>query len=285
MIVTVNDERLDLSRYASFHAKRYDRTLALVRRLGGGRTIELGGHPWSMTARLLSEPTVDLLATVSAEEVTAWPDAIPVTRRPYIMDAGHGVIHEWVNVSANLERTLFPIAEENAPPLQADVVLACEIVEHLTRCPHIMMLNINSWLRPGGRVVLTTPNGSQFDNPLRTKPKMPAYRYSSYSRHNYVFNMANLCNLAEVCGFEVERSEYWSPYLRTGMAKLYRILSWLPGSYFKNLFAQTIVVVARKVEDRSTASRLPSAYAPSPEWEYIEDAPPEAVTDQPARAP
>ena len=55
----------------------------------------------------------------------------------------------------------------------ADIVLACEIIEHLTRAPHVMMLNINSWLKPGGRVVLTTPNGAQFDNPLRVKPKMP----------------------------------------------------------------------------------------------------------------
>jgi hypothetical protein len=270
MIITVNGERLDLSRYDSFHAARHDRTMALVRELGGGRTLELGGHPWTMTARLLTESSISLLATVSAEEVTAWPDEIPITRHHYTMQTPDGRSHDYINISANLERTLFPLAAEGAPSAEADLVLACEIIEHLTRSPHIMMLNINSWLKTGGRVVLTTPNGSQFDNPLRTKPKMPAYRYSAYARHNYVFTMSTLCDLVEVCGFEVERVEYWSPYIRTGRAKIYRMLSWLPGKYFKNLFAQTIVVVARKVEDRSTASRLPRAYVASAEWERID---------------
>ncbi len=270
MIITVNGERLDLSRYDSFHAARYDQTLELVRAMGGGRTIELGGHPWTMTSRLLAEPTVELLATVSAEEVTAWPDEIPITRHPYTMQTAAGTSYDWVNISANLERTMFRIMQEGAPLEQADLVLACEIIEHLTRSPHVMLLNINSWLRTGGRVVLTTPNGSQFDNPFRTKPKMPAYRYSQYARHNYVFTMAMLCDLVEVCGFEVEYTTYWSPYRRTGLAQLYRLMSWLPGAYFKNLFAQSIVVVARKKEDRETASRMPRAYAPAGNWERIE---------------
>jgi predicted SAM-dependent methyltransferase len=270
MIITVNGERLDLSRYDSFHAARFGQTMELVRSIGGGRTIELGGHPWTMTSRLLAEPSVDLLATVSAEEVTAWPDEIPVTRQAYTMETPEGTSHEWVNISANLERTLFDIAEKSSPPAKADLVLACEIIEHLTRSPHIMLLNINSWLQTGGRVILTTPNGSQFDNPLRTKPKMPAYRYSQYARHNYVFTMAMLCDLAEACGFEVEYTTYWSPYRRTGLAKLYRLMSRLPGAYFKNLFAQSIVLVARKKENRNTASRMPRAYAPAGDWERIE---------------
>ncbi len=270
MIITVNGERLDLSRYSSFHAARYDLTLDLVRAMKGGRTIELGGHPWAMTARLLFEPSVDLIATVSAEEVTAWPDEIPVTAHPYTMELPNGKSHHWTNISANLERTLFPIESVGCENNGADLVLACEIIEHLTRSPHIMLLNINSWLKTGGRVILTTPNGSQFDNPLRTKPKMPAYRYSQYARHNYLFTMAMLCDLVEVCGFEVECTTYWSPYRRTGLAQLYRLMSWLPGAYFKNLFAQSIVVVARKKEDRDTASRMPLAYAPAGDWERIE---------------
>jgi predicted SAM-dependent methyltransferase len=270
MIITVNGERLDLTRYDSFHAARYDLTLDLVRSMKGGRTIELGGHPWAMTARLLSEPSVDLMATVSAEEVTAWPDEIPVIAHPYTMELHNGGSQHWTNISANLERTLFPINSAGGDNKGADLVLACEIIEHLTRSPHIMLLNINSWLKAGGRVILTTPNGSQFDNPLRTKPKMPAYRYSQYARHNYVFTMAMLCDLAEACGFEVEYTTYWSPYRRTGLAKLYRLMSRLPGAYFKNLFAQSIVLVARKKENRETASRMPRAYAPSEDWERID---------------
>ena len=267
MFITVNGSRIDLSRYSSFHALRYQYTLDLVRSLNGGRTIELGGHPWSMTSLLLSEFSVDLLATISAEEVTAWTEEVPVSSNPYRIELPDGSSHEWINISANLERTIInDCFDFNSLP-KADLVLACEIIEHLTRSPHIMLLNINSLLNTGGRVVLTTPNGCQFDNPFRTKPKMPSYRYSQYSRHNYLFTMDMLCDLVQSCGFEIEYTTFWSPYRRSGFASFYRSLSRLPGLYFKNLFSQSIVVVARKCEDRVTASRLPLCYSYSDQWE------------------
>ncbi|MEO1102237.1 MAG: methyltransferase domain-containing protein [Pseudomonadota bacterium] len=278
MILTVNDDRIDLTSYDGFHAARFDRTLALVRALGGGRTVELGGHPWALTARLLAEPSVNLLATVSAEEVTAWPDEIPVVRHSYRLVDGTGTEHHYTNVSANLERTRFALFEDRAAA--ADLVLACEIIEHLTRAPHTMMLNINSWLKLGGLVVLTTPNGAQFNNPLRIKPKMPAYRFSNYARHNFVFTMDLLTDLMETCGFKVESANYWSPYARSGGAKLYKRMAELPGRYFKDKFGQSLVVVARKAEDRDTASRRPKAYAPSPHWEDIDDIANSAVAPQ-----
>lgn len=267
MIVHVNGDRFDLTRYGDFHRVRIEKTLDLVRAVGGGRTVELGGHPWAMTARLLREPAIVLKATVSAEEVTAWPDEIPVTRRDYVLKADSGPEGHWVNYSANLERTLFPIDEK------VDLVLACEIIEHLTRSPHVMLLNVNDWLEKGGRVVLTTPNGSQFENPFRVKAKMPAFRYNSYARHNFVFTLDTLVDLVECCGFEVERAEYWSPYRRQGGSNLYRALMKAPSKYLKDKFAQTIVVVARKVEQRRNASRLPKAYSPSPDWEHVDQTP------------
>ena len=101
MFITVNGSRIDLSRYSSFHALRYQYTLDLVRSLNGGRTIELGGHPWSMTSLLLSEFSVDLLATISAEEVTAWTEEVPVSSNPYRIELPDGSSHEWINISAN----------------------------------------------------------------------------------------------------------------------------------------------------------------------------------------
>jgi hypothetical protein len=267
MMITVNGEVFDLSRYGSLHDRRFEMTLDVVRRLGAGTIIEVGAYPWAMTTRLLREPGVRLLATVSAEEITAWPDEIPVRAAPYALEFGDGQRAEFTNYSANVERTLFPVRE------RADIVLACEIIEHLTRAPHVMMLNINSWLKPGGRVVLTTPNGAQFDNPLRVKPKMPALRYSTYSRHNVLFTLDTLTDLVRTCGFSIERAEYWSPYRRRGASNLRHLLARLPSRYFRDKFAQTIVVVARKVEERSEASRLPKAYEPSAQWERMAGAP------------
>src|SRR5581483_9133587 len=83
----VNGEPIDLTRYRAFHAGRFDLTLRTVRALGGGRVIELGGHPWAMTTLLLEEPYIDLVATVSAEEISPSPDELMVTSKSYAIAA------------------------------------------------------------------------------------------------------------------------------------------------------------------------------------------------------
>lgn len=277
MIITVNGKQHDVTRYDAFHGRRFDKTIDLVRNFGGGRTIELGSHPFAMTARLLAEDSVELLATVSAEEVTAWPDEIPVTRHPYILAGEDGHTASFFNYSANLERTLFSVFDSSDDQRRADLVLACEIIEHLTRAPHTMMLNINSWLNVGGRVLITTPNGCQFQNPFRLRPRMPAFRYSSYARHNFVHTMDTLKDLLEVTGFEIELASYWSPYSRSAGAKLYRYLADLPFEYARAKFCQTLVIVGRKIEDRKAAIRLPKACAPDGLWENVDGVPEQAA--------
>ncbi|HTR34610.1 MAG TPA: glycosyltransferase [Bryobacteraceae bacterium] len=53
----------------------------------------------------------------------------------------------------NAEKDRFPYADE-----YFSTVLCCELVEHLTEDPMHMMAEINRILRPGGHLVLTTPN-------------------------------------------------------------------------------------------------------------------------------
>ncbi len=264
MALQLNGEVFANEAYDRFHDQRIESTLALVRAHGGGRVVEVGGHPWAMTARLLAEPNVTLAATVSAEEVSAWSDELPVTARDYEMRLEDGRRFAFRNYSANVERTLFSVDAE------ADIVLACEIIEHVTRSPHTMLLNINRWLEPGGLVIITTPNGSQLENPFRVRPKMPAYRPAVYARHNYVFTMDGLRDLVECCGFAVVQAEYWSPYVRRGGSNLYRAVYGLGPKYLKDKLAQTLCVVARKTEDRESAARLPRVYAPQAGWERVD---------------
>lgn len=263
MDIKVNGEQIDLKQYERYHAERFEKTLDIIRGLGGGRIIELGGHPWAMTARLVREPGIDLLATVSAEEVTAWPDEIPVTESNYSLEIGGIGDFNFKNYSANVERTVLSVREH------ADIVLACEIIEHMTRSPHVMLLNANAWLDLGGYVVITTPNGSQLENPFRIRPKMPAYRYSTYSRHNYVFTLDGLTDLVSVCGFEIESAGYFSPYERQGLSNYYRGLAKIGGNWAKAKFAQTLFIVGRKTKVCNAADRLPQVYSPSADWERI----------------
>lgn len=264
MRIGINGQQLEFGTYARYHARRIRMTIDLLRRLGGGRVLELGGHPWVMTAIMADEPGLEIAGSVSAEEITAWPEDFPVETRDYELLTPGGKTVRFTNYSANVERSSFPLT------VQPDIVIASEIIEHLIRAPHRMLLNINAWLPVGGRVVLTTPNGEQINNPLRRKPRMPAYRDSVYARHNYVFAMDGLKDLVDACGFDVEQAMYWSPYVRTGAARIYGIMERVPVRAVSERFSQTLVVVARKREDRRTATRLPAVYAPGPMWELID---------------
>jgi hypothetical protein len=174
-----------------------------------------------------------------------------------------GVEAAFPNYSANIERTLFDIAE------RADTVIACEIIEHLLRSPHIMLLNINRWLPVGGKLLVTTPNGAQFSNPLRRKSGRPAYRCNVYARHNGSFTFSQLVDIAQLCGFKVREAGFWNVYERAGPRRFYSALSAMPLGYFQEKFQRTIFIAAEKERAITELARLPKCYAPGPDWEYI----------------
>jgi hypothetical protein len=275
--ILINGERIDAARYRRFHRKRIALTLAALRDFGTQNLIELGGHPWVMTSALIDEGGFTVCATVSAEEVTNWPDDIGVTRRDYHMVTPAGNEAHFPNYSANIERTLFDIAE------RGDTIIACEIIEHLLRSPHIMLLNVNRWLPIGGKLLVTTPNGAQFSNPFRRKAVRPAYRCNVYARHNGAFTLEQLVDLAELCGFKARAAGFWDLYERAGWSRLYSIFSNVPLPYFQEKFQRTIYILAEKESDVTELARLPKCYAPSPNWEQIKPtsaAPPSIIPEQ-----
>ena len=224
--------------------------------------MEVGANPWMMTAALIDTPAFEVCATVSAEEVTDWPDDIGVTARCYSIRTASGHEASIVNYAANIERTRFDIQET------PDTVLACEIVEHLIRSPHVMFLNMNHWLPMAGKLLLTTPNGGQFANPLRRKSPTPAYRCNSYERHAYLYTLDEIVELITLCGFRVVAAGYWSVYERHGLAAIYKTFAYLPWKYCQDKFRQTIFVVAEKATEVTALDRIPRVYDPRGHWEY-----------------
>jgi hypothetical protein len=259
----INGEKFDRTRYGTFHDCRMATTLAALREMDVRRVIELGGHPWVMTSHLVDSGEFEVCATVSAEEVTNWPDDIEVTKSKYHLRTESGNEANFLNYSANLERRLFDI------PREADAVIACEIIEHLIRSPHIMLLNMNHWLPVGGKILLTTPNGSQFRNPLRLKSWSPGYRCQAYARHNHVYTMDKLVDLISLCGFHIEKACYWDPYPRSGVAKLYGVPARVPLKWFEQRFKKVLCIVATKEKHVDVLERTPQVYVPDDEWEYI----------------
>lgn len=255
--------RVDLSAYLAMHAKRFQQSIEALRRRISGRVLEVGGHPWAMTSLIASTPGFELVATVSAEEATFWPDDIGVTRSRHTLEVPGGWKGEFTNYSLNIERTLADLEEP------VDAIFACEVIEHLVRAPHIMLLNMNRWLRLGGLALITTPNGMQFQNPLRRKNGRPAYRCHCYERHNGLFTLPQLIDLTERAGFRVMESGYWNVYERRGLSRLYNLPLMAPLPYFQAKFSRTIYVIAEKCEPCDILKGLPKAYSPDPSWEHI----------------
>ena len=249
--------------YVAYHRRRVNLSVQKLRELGARKIVELGSHPWVMTAELIDEPAFDLCATVSAEEVTRWPDDIGVSVQRYHIKTSRGKEADVTNYSANLERTLFDI--EGSP----DTVIACEIVEHLTRSPHVMFLNINRWLPVLGKLLVTTPNGAQFANPFRRQSPTPAYRCNVYERHSYVYTLDDLTELIALCGFKILEAGYWNVYERRGPSSIYGWLSHLPVKYCRDKFMKTIYVVAEKEKDAASLPRCPRVYDSRGNWEFI----------------
>jgi hypothetical protein len=261
--ILVNDQLVDNSHYFKFHGRRITKTLETLRRMGAKNIVEIGAHPWVMTNLLIDEPSFNICATVSAEEVTNWPDDIGIRRHPYRIMTARGNEASFDNFSANIERTRFDL---DAKP---DTAIACEVIEHLQRAPHIMLLNINNWLPLHGQLLITTPNGAQFSNPFRRKSPTTAYRCQIYERHTFLYTLNQLTNLIELCGFRIVEAGYWDVVDRDGLRSVYGLLSRVPLDYFKDKFMKTIYVVAEKVEDVAELGRAPQVYDPRGDWEFI----------------
>jgi hypothetical protein len=262
-IIRVNGEEKDISSYWKLHERRFRHSIEALREHVSGDVLEIGGHPWAMTSLIADTPGFQLSATVSAEEITYWPDDIGVSSSQHHLASPEGWEGEFTNYSVNIERTLMEIERP------VDAVFACEVIEHLVRAPHVMVLNINRWLKVGGKVLLTTPNGMQFNNPLRQKNARPAFRCHCYERHNGLFTLEHLVDLVSRAGFRIVESGYWNVYDRSGLQSLYSLAGHIPLRYFQAKFTRTIYVIAEKSEDCRQLAGCPKAYAPSPDWELI----------------
>ncbi|TFH38893.1 MAG: methyltransferase domain-containing protein, partial [Chrysiogenales bacterium] len=104
----------------------------------------------------------------------------------------------------NVERERFPYRDGSF-----DLVLFCEIIEHLTMDPVHPLVQINRILDDGGYMIVTTPNVLRHDNLRKLimgKNVHDHYSgYGPYGRHNREYTLDELRLLVEALGFRVEK--------------------------------------------------------------------------------
>lgn len=195
------------------------------------RVLELGANPYVMTSLLQRRFDFQIELANYFEGSETGERGVHVAER-----SGNRV--EFPFSHFNIERDRFPY-----PDGTFDCVLFCEILEHLLVDADHAVGEIERVLRPGGIVVLTTPNATRLSNLYFLALGRNIYDgYSPngpYGRHNREYTLAEVDELLTRHGFDCveERVCNIQP-----LARRFTYLQWLrPRTWYEHLF-----VVARK---------------------------------------
>ncbi len=141
-------------------------------------------------------------------------------------------------------------------PGEFDVVLACEVIEHVAR-PDRLLARIAGLVRPGGFLVMTTPNGEYIRNRLPRFSDCPdpsAYEDRQFrpdaDGHIFLLHRDELHELAARAGLEVRAAAFYCNAITRGNARLAPLLCRVPNAMVhaaEHAFRHLPDRVARKV--------------------------------------
>ncbi|MEI7731847.1 MAG: methyltransferase domain-containing protein [Verrucomicrobiota bacterium] len=137
-----------------------------------------------------------------------------------------------------------------------DAVLITEIIEHVAH-PDEFLLKAAQLVKPGGYIVMTTPNGAYFRNPLPKFSDCPDPRIYEATQfkpnsegHIFLLHPEELRALASFAGLNIEKIILFTNPLTTGHIKLGRLLKVLPRCLVSGIEAATQLLptaVSRKL--------------------------------------
>lgn len=167
-------------------------------RTGAGRLLELGSPPFHTSL---------LVQKLRGYEITPTAGVLDERRTltQTVHSKLHGEEHSFDCACFDLEHERFPFADG-----AFDVVLFCEVIEHLFENPVFTLSEIHRVLRPGGTLIVSTPNAARSGNLMRLwfgANVFDAYHLGSPlrgSRHSREYTMAELAGLIGGCGFGLE---------------------------------------------------------------------------------
>jgi SAM-dependent methyltransferase len=172
------------------------------------KALELAASPYGMTALLYRFRFSNL------ELASFGSPVAPEQMIKLIMDGQEIALRQ---KSFNAEVDRWPYDAESF-----DWIISCEMIEHLAMDPMHVFAEANRILKLGGRLVVSTPNASSFQNILKifsftTASLCPHYRLPStveniYQRHNRELTPTALTALFESGGFSLERKESVNNY-------------------------------------------------------------------------
>ncbi|MGH9751776.1 MAG: class I SAM-dependent methyltransferase [Blastocatellia bacterium] len=192
----------EMSGYIGEAALRFGVTIELLQQyvLGEaqGKLLEIGSNPYFLTLLLTeSFPKFDRMG-VNYFEGAFPPKSI---QRQSVTDP-RGRLSEAPFFHADIERHSL---EELA---SFDICLFCEVLEHLPFDPAFALFNVVRTLRPGGLLLLSTPNPARLENLEkmardRASFSDPVSGYGIHGRHNREYAANELIDLCSATGLTV----------------------------------------------------------------------------------
>jgi SAM-dependent methyltransferase len=184
--------------YVETHSRRFYETLRLLPDLStGARVLELGAIPYYLTIllRKFAGLNVDPLSFYEFET------AERTTHR--LENDQSQESYEFDYAPLNVEKDVFPSGDGTY-----DLVLCCELLEHLLINPSHMLYEIHRVLKTGGYLLLSTPNVLRWGNVfslLKGRNINDCYHGNGiYGRHNREYSMQEVSQLLEANGFSID---------------------------------------------------------------------------------
>lgn len=166
----------------------------------GGRALEIGASPYLMTALLrMMRPgyTMDLVNYFAAEGEVLEQDV------HWSCVSGRERSEVFRSFNVNIEEAPLPVADGTY-----DLVLFCEVLEHFTGHPLRAVNELWRVMKPGGTLILTTPNVARFANVAALLEGRNLYDpysgYGPHGRHNREYCRHELHQLMTHSGFTAE---------------------------------------------------------------------------------
>lgn len=202
--VRVSDAPItEIQNYAREDFKRFAYTVELCKELKG-KCLEIGSNPYFTTALLKKLTPLETVHTnyfhPSFGKESSQTVYIPKSIRSKELE-----LETIPYFHFNCETESFPFPEKTF-----DVLLFCEVLEHMTNDPLKVLLEIKRILKPNGHLILTTPNVARLENVAKAIVGENIYDpysgYGPYGRHNREYTRHEVFMLLNHLGFETEIS-------------------------------------------------------------------------------
>jgi glycosyltransferase involved in cell wall biosynthesis/SAM-dependent methyltransferase len=185
----------EMKGYVGADFRRFIYTLGLVPERAGMKVLELGANPYFMTVLLSRFRDADI-------ELANYFDCVEREGSQKVIIQQTGETLNFAYKQFNVEKDPFPYADNSF-----DSVLFCEIIEHLLADPVHALMEIRRVLKPGGNLILTTPNVARLENALKIIAGENIYDpysgYGPYGRHNREYTQMDLSSLLTSNGYAV----------------------------------------------------------------------------------